>query len=223
MSIDPKRIVEDEGASPLAAMLRAARDDGLTPEEVDRVRAGVAATIAAGVATTALGVKHAGMLASLPAKVGLALAVVGVAAGGAWLARKDVVTLAARPAAPWHEATAPWPGTSEHPGPPAPPSDPVQSPPSLPAADIAASPSAAKASQQPRRSTPAASTTPTPPRVSGAPANEGALLLEARRALDDDPARALELVHEHGRQFPNSQLAPERARIEAEAATRGAR
>jgi hypothetical protein len=58
---------------------------------------------------------------------------------------------------------------------------------------------------------------------SATPANEGALLLEARRALDGDPARALELVREHARQFPNSQLAPERARIEAEAAKRSPR
>jgi hypothetical protein len=52
------------------------------------------------------------------------------------------------------------------------------------------------------------------------PADEGALLLEARRALENDPARALELVREHEKQFPNSQLGPERARIEAQATKR---
>ena len=235
MSIDPKRIVEDEGASPLAAMLRAAHDDGLTQEEVDRIHAGLATTtIAAGAATTASGAKQTGMLASLPAKVGLALAVAvaGAAAGGAWLARRDVATVVAPPAARWGEATTPLPGTSAHPSPPGPPSDPVQSATSLPEADMAARPSAAKAAPHPWRPTPAASTRPTSPQApiaepgsptSAAPANEGALLLAARRALEDDPARALELVREHERQFPNSQLAPERARIEAEAAKRSPR
>jgi hypothetical protein len=46
---------------------------------------------------------------------------------------------------------------------------------------------------------------------------EGLLLLEARKALDKDPARALALVKAHRGDFPNSQLAPERNRIEAEA------
>ena len=55
----------------------------------------------------------------------------------------------------------------------------------------------------------------------GAPTvREGALLLEARRALDSDPARALSLVHEHEQEFPTSQLAPERFRIEREATKR---
>jgi hypothetical protein len=233
MSLDPKRIVEDEGASPLAAMLRAARDDGLTREQVDRIRAGVATTaIVAGAGTTALGAKHAGMLASLPAKLGVALAVVGVAAGGAWLARRDVATVAAPPAARRGEATAPLPATTAHPRAPSPPSDPVQSASSLPEARVAAFPPAAKAAPHPWQPTPAAPATPTAPQApiaqpasprSATPADEGALLLEARRALDNDAARALELVREHERQFPNSQLAPERARIEAEAAKRSPR
>ncbi len=233
MSIDPKRIVEDDGASLLAAMLRAAHDDGLTQEEVDRIRAGLAtATIVAGAGTTALGVKRTGMLASTSAKLGLALAVAGVAAGGAWLARRDVATVAAAPAARGGEATAPLPTTTAPPSTPSPPSDPAQSPTSLPEARIAAGPSAAKAAPHPWRPTPAAPTTPTAPQApiaqpawppSATPADEGALLLEARRALENDAVRALELVREHERQFPNSQLAPERARIEAEAAKRSPR
>jgi hypothetical protein len=43
------------------------------------------------------------------------------------------------------------------------------------------------------------------------------LLLEARRVLDTDPAHATALVRAHEREFPQSQLAPERARIAAEA------
>jgi hypothetical protein len=231
MSIDPKRIVEDDGASLLAAMLRAAQDDRLTQEEVDRIRAGLATTtIVVGAGTTALGVKRTGMLASVSAKLGLALAVVGagagVAAGGAWLARRDA-TVAAPPAARWGEATAPLPATTAHPSAPNPPADPVRSVTSLREADIAARPPAAKAAPHSSQLTPSAPTTPTAPQApiarpasppSATPAGEGALLLEARRALENDAARALELVREHERQFPNSQLAPERARIEAEAA-----
>jgi hypothetical protein len=43
------------------------------------------------------------------------------------------------------------------------------------------------------------------------------LLLEARRALDTDPARSLALVRQHQLEFPESQLAPEAARIASEA------
>jgi hypothetical protein len=227
MSTDPKRIVEDDGASLLAAMLRAARDDGLTQEEVDRIRAGLATkTIVAGAGATALGVKPTGMLASLSAKLGLALAVVGVSAGGAWLARRDVATVAAPPPARWGEATAPLPATAAHPSAPSPPADPVQSATSLPDARITAHPLATNAPTHPGRPAPTAPQAPiaqpvSPP--SATPADEGALLLEARRALENDAARALELVREHERQFPNSQLAPERARIEAEAAKRSPR
>jgi hypothetical protein len=49
------------------------------------------------------------------------------------------------------------------------------------------------------------------------------LLLEARRMVDTDPARALALVQVHEREFPNSQLARERARLAAEARRRSAR
>jgi hypothetical protein len=229
MTLDPKRIVEDEGAGPLAAMLRAARDDGLTQEEVGRIRAGVAATIAAGAGTTALGAKQLGLRLSLPAKLGLALAVIGIAAGGASLARRDFATVAAPPAAPSDGTTAPLLAVTANPSPPEPSSDPATDPatsvPSAQEADLAAGPPATAGPQAPRaaphpwRPAPAASTAPR----SATPANEGALLLEARRVLQDDPARAMELVHQHERQFPNSQLAPERARIEAEAAKRSPR
>jgi hypothetical protein len=52
---------------------------------------------------------------------------------------------------------------------------------------------------------------------------EGLLLLQAREALEEDPARALELVKAHERQFPHSQLAPERATLRQEALARLAR
>jgi hypothetical protein len=63
------------------------------------------------------------------------------------------------------------------------------------------------------------SASPTPP-VTAIPEAEGTLLLQAREALETDPARALALVREHEKRFPQSQLAPERARIAAEAANR---
>jgi hypothetical protein len=46
---------------------------------------------------------------------------------------------------------------------------------------------------------------------------EGLLLLQARRALPADPARALQLTGQHSREFPSSQLAYERQQIEREA------
>ena len=222
MSSDPKRIVEDDGASLLAAMLRAARDDGLTQEEVDRIRAGLATkTLVAGAGATGLGVKRTGILASLSAKLGLALAVVGVSASGAWLARRDVATVAAPPAARWAVATAPLPATAAHPSAPSPPVDPMRSASSLPEARMTARPSATNAPPHPGRPQAPIAQPVSPP--SATPADDGALLLEARRALENDTARALELVREHERQFPKSQLAPERARIEAEAAKRSPR
>jgi hypothetical protein len=60
-------------------------------------------------------------------------------------------------------------------------------------------------------------------RVAASPepdAREGLLLLLARRALDQDPERALALVAQHEREFPKSQLAPERDRLRAQALAR---
>jgi hypothetical protein len=213
MSKDPKRILEDEAPGPLAAMLRAAHGDGLTKEEIERVRAGLAgAAILAGAGAAA---KGTGLLSSsLSAKVGLALAVVGLASGAAWLALRDgapppasppATSAKVEPAAPVGSAIAEL-QEEQAPSPPTttatqPSSQPPQAPSTTPTAGRAApAPSAAASSN---------------------PANEGALLLEARAVLESDPARALELVRQHERQFPNSQLAPERARIEAEATKRG--
>ena len=84
---------------------------------------------------------------------------------------------------------------------------------------------------------PPASAAPSPPRPLGArraaeapsaspeiasppSPREGLLLMQARQALDSDPARALELVLAHERQFPRSQLAPERATLRREALAR---
>jgi len=53
---------------------------------------------------------------------------------------------------------------------------------------------------------------------------EGLLLLQARQRLaNDDPQGALDLVRQHERDFPKSQLAPERVKLAEEARGRGAR
>jgi hypothetical protein len=67
---------------------------------------------------------------------------------------------------------------------------------------------------------PVAPRAPRRPPASAPTPREGALLLEARHALDSDPALTLALVRRHATEFPNSQLAPERARLGSEAAKR---
>jgi len=58
------------------------------------------------------------------------------------------------------------------------------------------------------KSPPAKGTSPPTPSP-----REGLLLLQARQALDSDPAKALALIRQHERDFPNSQLAPERKKL----------
>jgi hypothetical protein len=58
--------------------------------------------------------------------------------------------------------------------------------------------------------------------VQGQP-GEGILLLRARQALATDPQRALDLVRQHDRDFPTSQLVPERDKLRAEAIAHGAK
>ena len=48
------------------------------------------------------------------------------------------------------------------------------------------------------------------------------MLLQARQALERDPQRALDLVREHDREFPSSQLQPERDLLRKQAIDRGA-
>lgn len=76
--------------------------------------------------------------------------------------------------------------------------------------------SAALIRSAPPRTTAQASTEPHADAVT----REGAILLEARRVLPSDPARALALVSKCEAEFPDSRLAPERARIAAQARSR---
>jgi hypothetical protein len=48
------------------------------------------------------------------------------------------------------------------------------------------------------------------------------MLLQARQTLENDPQRALDLVRQHEREFPNSQLEPERVLLRKHATDRGA-
>jgi hypothetical protein len=208
MSVDPKRIADEQG-SPLAAMLQAAHDDVLTRDEVERVRAGLAASVAiAGVGATA------------------ALVAIGVAAGTAWVVARGASAESAPTTAAVSSPPAPATASSREAAPAPPPLLP-EPPPEPQRAVLAEAPKALPRAAAPAPTLqPAAAPQPSSlaqpaPRPSVAPATpvsrEGALLLEARAALEHDPARALALVREHERQFPDSQLAPERARIAAEA------
>jgi hypothetical protein len=52
---------------------------------------------------------------------------------------------------------------------------------------------------------------------------EGLLLLQARQSLESDPQRTLDLVRQHEREFPQSQLMPEREKLRADAIAHGAK
>jgi hypothetical protein len=55
------------------------------------------------------------------------------------------------------------------------------------------------------------------PAPAGQAPTEGALLLQARRAMSSDPAKALALTDEHARRFPSGDLGPEREVLAIEA------
>jgi hypothetical protein len=56
-----------------------------------------------------------------------------------------------------------------------------------------------------------------PPAAAEQAPTEGALLLQARRAMPSDPAKALALTNEHVRRFPSGDLEPEREVLAIEA------
>jgi hypothetical protein len=215
-------MLEEDATGPLAEMLRAAQGDVLTEEQVEAVRRRlVIGGVVAGTAMAAGAVTRRSLLAaSTPAKLALALAAVAVGSAGAYLG------LRGHPSAPGSgvftaavpTATQRAPAVEEGASPPAgdmPAREPLST---SDQARVAPAP-APKTSgfRVPVSSAPSAS--PTPP-VAAIPEAEGTLLLQAREALETDPARAVALVREHEKRFPQSQLAPERARIAAEAANR---
>lgn len=225
---DPPRLRDDPAAPELARELRRAQGDVLSPEAVARVQgalraAGVATTgaAAAGALGAAASPKPLSRLFGAAMRLRIGLAVVGLAVGVAgasrWVRRAEGV-LPSSSTQP--EAVTPEPVVAVPV--PAAPSDRAEVPPSAPSA--ATPPEADSPAGAPAPS----AKTARPPRIGAHPAGaggvpsprEGALLLEARRMLDAQPARALALVRTHEQEFPESQLAPERARIAAEAGRR---
>jgi hypothetical protein len=195
---DPKRLADESKSVALVAMLSAAEADVLDLAAVERVRLGVARGLANGGGGSGSGGSTAGWLLRL----GLPAVVVAVVAVVAFRPAPSVeerpatalppsVAAEQNAAAPSSEPT-PFSGSEDVPSPP--PPEPMRAP--------------------HRRATPGPSATPP-----SAP-REGTLLLEARRALATNPTRALELVEAHAREFPKSQLTPEREQIRAEAAKR---
>jgi hypothetical protein len=219
MKEDPARWTGGEGGDELAQALRAATSDVLSDEAVARVRAGLTAAgigAAAAATTTAVAKPAAAatakvFTASSLAKAGLAIALVG---GLGWGIHATIGAGATDPvvAAPPSATMMPPLATAL---PPVPEVAPAAAPSALPVppASAAPAPSPARAVVAPSRPSPSSS-------PAAEAAREGALLLEARRVLDADPARALSIVRSCERQFPTSQLEPERARIAAEAQKR---
>ncbi len=230
MTNEPVRLSESE--SPLAQLLRGAQQDALTPQAVERVQAGlVSVGLLGALATTSVTTAWWVRLMKLTSvKWGLSLTGLSLLAVGGWqLASRQqdssAKPVASAPAVSEPAASASSASVARAASAASASRGSVASASSAPAVDAI---SAASASPSARRlatariaataavasATPSQPTAPTP--------REGALLLEARRALELEPRRALALVKQHEREFPKSQLAPERLRIAAEAARRAA-
>ncbi len=216
MTQDPHRLSDDPAGPDLARALREARGDVLSPDAVARVRASLmAAGIAAGAPQAPAPLSPmAKLLGATRLRVGLVgLGVVGLGIAG--VAGFASMRPASSQGLTMEETPEPHPAQPvssppAHPT-PEPPAQPASSPPALPTPEPAAQP-AATAEPPKHQMQPSSGAVPSP--------REGALLLEARRALGTDPARALTLVRAHELEFPASQLGPERARIAAEARQR---
>lgn len=235
MTADPKRLMDEE-SSPLVDMLRVAKGDVLSTEGVERVQAGlVAAGIVVGtVSATAVAAKPlaaAGMklFGISIVKIGIAALTLAVLGGGVVVAMSVNDVRAPAPVAtptelsrPVQAPIAPAASTqatavTADPVEPSAPSAPAP-PPTSSAPRVAPPPSVKAAPSAP--AAPSASAVPSATIAAPPTIREGSLLLEARRALDTDPARSLALVQQHQKEFPTSQLAPERSRIEQEARKR---
>lgn len=216
---EPKPLIDDPEDPALARLLGAARADVLPPESLARVKAAVlvVGTTAAVIATTdsvalaASATKPAAAVAGKVFGIGLGKLVVGLAVTG--MAVGGVV--AVRRASPGATPIPPPSSVETVVAPPA----------SAPVPAAVASPTvtapAAVASAVPTVVTPTKpKALPSAPPSVAQPKREGVLLLEARKIVEKDPARALALVRAHELEFPKSQLAPERKSIELEALRR---
>jgi hypothetical protein len=205
---DDRELTSSGDEAAFAAVMRAAQGDVLTDEAAERVRKRVAATVAVAGAGVAVAAAKPCFLLGLSSRVWMASTVaVALAGGGLLLAFGAGRT--ADPSPPEPALVTPSAPTSPPPVPPA-------VTPAASSTSTASAPSAAPAASPPRASRPALPQRHRP----AVPANEGALLLEARSVLETDPARALALVRAHEKQFPDSALAPERGRLAAEATQR---
>lgn len=233
MTQDPRRLTEDPAGPELARALREAQGNVLSPEAMDRVRAGL---LASGIALRA-GPVHAPPsapqvpgnavlkplswvakgLTATSLKVGLAALGLALLAGAVWRLRPPSREVAAPAIVP---ASSP-PVAEAAPAAPSPPTDPDPETPARPAAPSALPAGAPLRTVEPARAKatapPSSALPPSAPPSSVPSPREGTLLLQARRKLDTDPAQALVLVQAHEKEFPTSQLALERARIAAEA------
>ncbi len=223
---DPQRLAS--GDDELAKLLASAEGDVLDDEAVDRVRRGleVAGVLAAGglVAAPAVGGLK-GLFAATSTKVAAALLLgAALAAAGYQLTRgpgaqvPQPVVDAPRDVAPPAATAAVVPSNlaplaADAPAPSASgvAAQGVVSPVLKATPRVAPPPPAASAPLAARASTRA----PSP--------RDGLLLLQARRSLATDPQHALDLVREHAREFPDSQLAPERAELRRAATAAGAK
>ncbi len=201
MMQDPPRLSDDPGEPEIARALREAQGDVLSVDAVARVRAALTA-LPGGPAAGPRSPMARLLTGATPLRIGLAgLVLAGLGLGGAAAMRHAPSPPVALPAPRVDQGSALPPEEVSVP----PPAD--APPASVPSATTVG---AARARASARPSSTAAGPTP----------REGALLLEARRALDGDPARALALVRAHEQEFPASQLRSERARIAAEARQR---
>ena len=211
MKEDPPRLFEGDPSSDLARALRAARADVLSPDAVARVRAGVvtasAAAATAPAATSATSAAAKGASSGLVFKASVAIVLLGAALGAYGLSRGAApaesplsrTVVSGAPVVTTAPELAPAPASE-----PARPSEPANATPPEATPKVAARPVAR----------------PAPQPSADAVTREGAILLEARRVMDSDPARALTLVRKCESEFPDSQLAPERARLAAQAKQR---
>jgi hypothetical protein len=196
--LEPERLGDER--SPLGDLLRAARVDVVDEAALRGARA---ALLGAGAAAST----------SVAAKSGLRALWVKVAGVVALSAAVGVGWLALRPQSS-STSTAPTASPTTSSAIVAPTSDDSATPiASAPPPSIVAVPtSAAQAPPAPPKS--AAS-----PSTSAAP-NDGALLLEARRALNGSPSEALALTQQHAKLFPKSALSAERESIAIDALSR---
>jgi hypothetical protein len=196
---EPKRLTSGDGE--LAGMLSLAERDVLQEERVDRVRAGLRA--AGVVGGTAGATKFFG---SATVKV------VGVLLLGGVLTAFAVHHVHSTPTTIPASTLTPTPTPTLTPTPePIPTPTPTPSP--TPHPNPSPSPPVLRVA--PVKSAVPVATAPSP--------REGMLLLQARQSLATDPQHTLDLVAAHEREFPVSQLQPERDKLRREAIAAGAK